>query len=67
MRLKDSTNIFYKRVEVFINQEDQDYNLLSRKFGYKCCFIRDLSAQHFLFEQFVPILAKKGMNKLQHK
>mmetsp|Transcript_33448 Transcript_33448/g.51361 ORF Transcript_33448/g.51361 Transcript_33448/m.51361 type:complete len:149 (+) Transcript_33448:5862-6308(+) len=58
-------NMFYHRVEMLINEEDQDYNYLSHKFGYKCCFIRDLSEPSYVYESYIPILISKGQAKLR--
>jgi hypothetical protein len=41
IRVKDSVNMFYKRVETIIDQNDADINELARKFGYKSVLMRD--------------------------
>ena len=60
LRIKDSMNIFYKRVETQVDEEDQDYNIISHKFGYKSCFVRCLECPQYIFEQYVPIVASKA-------
>jgi hypothetical protein len=41
MRVKDSVNMFYKRIETLIDQNDNDINALARQFGYKSVLVRD--------------------------
>ena len=41
IRVKDSVNIFYKRVETILDVNDKDINELARQFGYKSVLMRD--------------------------
>ena len=59
-RVKDSMSLYYKKIEVQINDDDQDYNNLSRVFGYKTSFVRSIRDRKYIMEIYVPIQRVKG-------
>ena len=59
-RVKDSMSLYYKKIEVQINDDDQDYNNLSRVFGYKTSFVRSIRDRRYIMEIYVPIQRLKG-------
>ena len=65
--VKDSINLMYKKVESFIDEDDQDCNFLSRRFGYKCRFVRNPKQIQYLFETYTPIMMRKGNQKIRNK
>ena len=50
-----------------IDQDDQDYNYLAKRFGYKCRYMRDPKQIKYLFEMYVPIVMSKGRQKIRNK
>ena len=64
-KVKDKHSLYYYRIDTIIDEDDQDYNDLSRKFGYKSQLIKDPIYQKFAMEVFMPILKKKGLIKLK--
>lgn len=63
--MKDSISLYYKRIESQINDDDQDYNNLSRVFGYKTCLVRSIRDKKYIMEIYVPVQAAKGASKLK--
>jgi len=53
-------SLYYKKIEVQINDDDQDYNNLSRVFGYKTSFVRSIRDRRYIMEIYVPIQRLKG-------
>ena len=64
-KVKDKNSLYYHRIDVIIDEEDQDYNDLSRKFGYKCQIIKDFTHRKYAMEVYMPILKKRGEIKLR--
>ena len=58
-RVKGSVEMFYNRIERIVDDDDQDYNELSKNFGFKVSLMRYLKMANFHFEVFVPCLIDK--------
>jgi hypothetical protein len=64
-KIKDSLNLFYKRVETIIDISDPHYNKLSKvHFGHKCQLFRDIDDLRFVTEVFVPTLKTSADAKI---
>ena len=63
-KVKDRNSLYYHRIDVLIDEDDQDYNDLCRQFGYKCQIIKDLSYNKFAMEVYTPVLTRRGEIKL---
>lgn len=64
-RAKDSSNMYYKKIETLIDMNDSDYNAMSRLYGYKCQLIRDPAQPQYLMEVYVPIEVVVGEQKIK--
>ena len=46
-------------------EEDPDYSMIARYFGYKSSMIRDIDFKENIYEVYEPILKQKGIRKLK--
>ena len=63
-KVKDKSNMYYKRVEVLCDPTDLEYTPLTKMFGYKCKLVRDPADTQYMMEVMVPILVDIGKRKV---
>lgn len=63
-KVKDSHNLFYKRVNTLIVKNDPKYNKLSKMFGFKVKLIKDPEQPGQAMEIFTPTLKLNAMMKV---
>ena len=63
-KVKNSTSMFYKRVEQVYDSSDEAPHSIRRLFGHKCQFVRRPADSGQVMEIMVPILVEKGNRKL---
>lgn len=63
-RVEDAVEMFYYRIERIVDDDDQDYNELSKNFGFKTQIMRYLNLPSHHFEVFEPCLIRSTQRRI---